>query len=93
MDVYENEGKLFFVDWTKYETAERMQNWDRRLSLLASYPEVMLSPHSAFLTKEALDNIGETTMDNMIAFFSGQALTNEVKWSPPAQVPSGTKNA
>lgn len=40
MDVYENEGKLFFEDWTMYETAERMKGWDRRFKLLASYPQV-----------------------------------------------------
>lgn len=88
LDVYENEGKLFFEDWTKYDTAERMKHWDRRLSLLASYPEVLLSPHSAFLTKEALGNIGDTTMENLVAFFTGSQLANEVKLAP-VPVPAG----
>lgn len=84
MDVYENEGELFFVDWTMFETAERMKHWDRRFKLLVSYPEVLLSPHSAFLTREALGNIGDTTMENLVAFFTGSQLNNEVKYAPPA---------
>lgn len=83
MDVYENESQLFFEDWTMYGSAERMKRWDRRLKLLLSYPDVILSPHSAFLTREALDNIGDTTMENLTAFFTGRPLLNEVKHTPP----------
>ena len=31
LDVYENEGSLFFTDWTALAPEKRMKMWDRRL--------------------------------------------------------------
>ena len=41
--------------------------------------QVLVTPHSAFLTMEALDNIAKTTVDNLLAFQHGQELVNIVK--------------
>ena len=35
-------------------------------------PNVIVTSHQAFLTKEALDNIAGTTVQNLVRFFSGQ---------------------
>merc|ERR1719161_3512855 len=45
LDVYEDEDKLFF------------QNFDQTFAMLQALPNVIVTPHSAFLTKEALANI------------------------------------
>jgi len=79
MDVYENEGNLFFNDFTCYTSEERVKNWDRRFAMLKSYPNVLITPHSAFLTVEALNSIANTTQENLLAFATGQPLDNEVK--------------
>ena len=56
-----------------------MARRDEVLSLLVSHPKVLLTSHQAFLTREALDAIAETTMKNLDDFFSGQGCRNEVK--------------
>ena len=38
---------------------------DRKFQLLKSFPNVLISPHSAFLTHEALANIAATTVANL----------------------------
>ena len=73
LDVYEEEGEYFFEDCS--DVARR----DEVLSLLVSHPKVLLTSHQAFLTREALDAIAETTMKNLDDFFSGQGCRNEVK--------------
>jgi len=37
----------------------------RKFQLLKSFPNVLISPHSAFLTHEALANIADTTVANL----------------------------
>jgi D-lactate dehydrogenase len=44
--------------------------------------QVLITPHSAFLTHEALANIASTTISNLEEFLSGQQLTNELKPKP-----------
>ena len=41
--------------------------------------QVLVTPHSAFLTMEALNNIASTTVDNLLAFQHGHELVNLVK--------------
>ena len=45
MDVYEGEENLFFKDFTALSSEIRMKSWDRRLKLLLSFPNVILTPH------------------------------------------------
>jgi len=80
LDVYANEGALFFTDWSSMDAARRMKSWDRRFKTLISYPQVFVTPHSAFLTHEALRSIGRTTAINLLEFVAGkEVLTNAVK--------------
>eukprot|EP00879_Flechtneria_rotunda_P029563 GHRR01031985.1.p1 GENE.GHRR01031985.1~~GHRR01031985.1.p1 ORF type:complete len:119 (+),score=16.26 GHRR01031985.1:209-565(+) len=72
-------GSLFFTDWAELDIKTRMKFWDRRFKVLISYPQVLITPHSAFLTHEALHNIAETTIQNMAEFLEGKPLTNVVK--------------
>ena len=79
MDVYENEGSLFFTDFTEQSAKERMRAWDCKFALLKSLPQVVITPHTAFLTEEALESIGQTTVDNMLCVISGKECPNLVK--------------
>ncbi|MCL2343924.1 MAG: 2-hydroxyacid dehydrogenase, partial [Firmicutes bacterium] len=72
LDVYEEESELFFEDFSQEIVS------DDTLSLLISLPNVIVTSHQAFLTEEALKSIAETTIGNLCAFFSGDALPNEV---------------
>ena len=57
---------------------ERLAGFDRKFQLLLSFPQVLCTPHSAFMTREALQNIAETTVDNLQQFAAGQKLKNVV---------------
>ena len=46
--------------------------------MLKSYPNVLVTPHSAFLTEQALSNIAATTVENLKEFGSGKKLTCQV---------------
>ncbi|HNW85839.1 MAG TPA: 2-hydroxyacid dehydrogenase [Candidatus Limiplasma sp.] len=72
LDVYEEEAELFFED----NSGNIIK--DDVLALLVSRPNVVLTSHQAFLTEEALQNIAQTTLDNLNEFFAGASLTNEV---------------
>lgn len=84
LDVYEREEGLFFRDFSNLSSSDLVQHREARpdvdnLALLLSYPNVLLTPHSAFLTHEALGNIAETTFWNIDEYFTGDGqLTNEV---------------
>lgn len=73
LDVYEEETSLFFEDYS-----EEIIH-DDTLSTLISMPNVLVTSHQAFLTKEALNAIAETTMNNLSDYFSGKELINEIK--------------
>jgi len=79
MDVYEAEGALFFKDRSALGRQERMTGFDEDINLLLSMPNVLVTPHSAFLTVEALANIASTTVANISAFHRGLPLENLVK--------------
>eukprot|EP00873_Tetraselmis_striata_P014110 jgi/Tetstr1/434374/TSEL_023475.t1 len=78
LDVYENEASLFFED---FSTAGRFNTsgWDGQFVELEALPNVLISPHTAFLTYEALSNITATVVDNISEFAAGKPLTNWVK--------------
>ncbi|KAK9832600.1 hypothetical protein WJX81_002765 [Elliptochloris bilobata] len=78
-DVYEHEGSLFFKDWRTCQLKEGFKVWDRKFQLLKTFPNVLISPHSAFLTSEALANIAATTVENLKAFEAGLPTLNELK--------------
>lgn len=74
LDVYEEETSLFFEDFS-----EEIIH-DDTLSTLISMPNVLVTSHQAFLTKEALNAIAETTMKNLDDYFGGKELVNEIKF-------------
>ena len=62
MDVYENEKGVFFKDLSCDNYSEKL------LTKLASFPNVLISSHQGFFTKEALINIANTTLQNVNYF-------------------------
>ncbi len=73
LDVYEEESDLFFDD----RSGHILQ--DDILARLLSMPNVILTSHQAFLTREALEAIADTTLTNIRGFFAGEdVLPNEV---------------
>lgn len=72
LDVYEEEGDYFFEDFS----AEPIS--DDTLVRLLSFPNVLVTAHQAFFTKEALTNITETTLENIRLFFEQKKLPNEI---------------
>ena len=73
IDVYEQEQELFFND-----LSERIIP-DELILRLISFPNVLITSHQAFLTREALDEIASITLDNISAFEKGIPLENEVR--------------
>ncbi len=72
LDVYEEEGDLFFED-----NSQKIIE-DDILARLISMPNVIVTSHQAFLTTEALSNIAETTILNIKSFFKNQKCENQV---------------
>ena len=66
LDVYEEEGSLFFEN----KSGHIMD--DSTLLQLIAMPNVLITSHQAFLTKEALHNIAMTTVDNIVKFFNDE---------------------
>lgn len=72
LDVYEEESDLFFEDNSGHILE------DDTLARLISMPNVIVTSHQAFLTEEALENIAETTVNNIVGFFERGQCPNEV---------------
>ena len=68
-DVYEHETSLFFTDRASLSTEERIRSWDAGFARLSNLPNVIATPHVAFLTDEALTNIADATAANVEAAF------------------------
>ena len=72
LDVYEEESDLFFED----NSGHIME--DDTLARLISMPNVLVTSHQAFLTEEALENIAETTVKNIVQLFETNQCPNEL---------------
>jgi len=72
LDVYEEESELFFEDFSGHILNDDV------LARLISMPNVIVTSHQAFLTEEALNNIAETTVDNIVSFLSVDQCPNEL---------------
>lgn len=72
LDVYEEEADVFFED----NSGHIME--DDTLARLISMPNVIVTSHQAFLTEEALENIAETTVNNILVFFETGECPNEL---------------
>lgn len=73
MDVYEQEADLFFEDLSN----EIIQ--DDAFQRLLTFPNVLVTGHQAFFTREALAGIATTTLENLTAFEQGRPLVNAVE--------------
>ena len=73
LDVYEEEAAYFYED-----TSDRIMG-DDMLARLLSFNNVIVTSHQGFFTREALDNIAHTTLQNVRDFSDGRRLTNEVR--------------
>ncbi len=71
-DVYEYEKGLFFYD----HSAQPLQ--DELLNRLLISPNVLLTPHQAFATTEALVGIAAITRENISAWAAGESCINEL---------------
>lgn len=72
LDVYEQESDLFFEDLS----SEIIQ--DDVFERLLTFPNVLITAHQGFFTSEALRNIANTTLENILQFSEGKYLENEV---------------
>ncbi len=72
LDVYEEESELFFEDNSGHILEDDI------LARLISMPNVIVTSHQAFLTEEALENIAETTVRNIIDFSKNGQCPNEI---------------
>lgn len=72
LDVYEEESDLFFED----NSGHIME--DDTLARLISMPNVIVTSHQAFLTEEALFNIAETTVQNLVDLAEKKQCANEL---------------
>lgn len=73
LDVYEEEEGVFFQDLSNRVLQDDV------LARLLTFPNVLVTSHQAFLTKEALANIARVTLQNITAFERGEPLVNEVR--------------
>jgi D-lactate dehydrogenase len=72
LDVYEEESEYFFEDFST-EVID-----DDVLARLISFPNVLITSHQGFFTREALSNIANTTLQNIDDFFNDRPLKNEI---------------
>ena len=72
LDVYEEESDVFFQDFSGHIVE------DDTLARLITMPNVIVTSHQAFLTEEALSNIAQTTVENILEFFEHGMCKNEL---------------
>lgn len=72
LDVYEEEADVFFQDFSGHIIDDDV------LARLISMPNVIVTSHQAFLTEEALENIAETTVGNILSYFNEGVCGNEL---------------
>lgn len=66
LDVYEEEEGIFFEDLSGQVLH------DDELARLLTFPNVLITAHQAFLTREALADIARTTVSNLEALATGR---------------------
>ena len=72
LDVYEQEADLFYRDLSSTVVDDDV------LQRLLSFPNVIVTGHQAFFTREAITTICETTIASISEFAAGLALSNEI---------------
>ena len=72
LDVYEEEADLFFEDLSDQVIQ------DDTFVRLQTFPNVLITAHQAFFTREAVNSIAEVTVANLTEVDEGRELTNAV---------------
>jgi D-lactate dehydrogenase len=72
LDVYEEEGDLFFRDLSNTIIGDDV------FARLLTFPNVLITGHQAFFTREALTNIADTTIANIDGFAKTGRAEHEV---------------
>lgn len=72
LDVYEEEGDLFFED-----VSSKILD-DDVFARLLTFPNVLITGHQAFFTSDALTNIANTTLQNLVDIEQGKACANVI---------------
>ncbi|CAN7791869.1 2-hydroxyacid dehydrogenase [Caballeronia sp. LjRoot34] len=72
LDVYEREAEVFYVD----HSDKALQDDD--LARLLSFPNVIVTSHMGFMTREALGEIARTTLASVDEFEKGKPLSHEL---------------
>jgi D-lactate dehydrogenase len=72
IDVYEEEADLFFEDLSGHVIRDDV------FARLLTFPNVLVTGHQAFLTREALTNIADTTLGNVTSFEATGRAAHEV---------------
>ncbi len=72
LDVYEEEEGIFYED----KSNEIMR--DENLARLMTFPNVLITSHMGFFTKEATQAIAKVTLENAYALENGLPLVNKV---------------
>ena len=72
LDVYEEESDVFFEDFSGHIVEDDI------LARLITMPNVLVTSHQAFLTEEALENIAETTVQNLTDLMQRGSCENDL---------------
>ncbi len=72
LDVYEQEGDLFFKDLSDQIIADDL------FERLLTFPNVLMTSHQGFFTHEALSSIAQTTLENISEFERSGHCHNQV---------------
>ena len=70
--VYEEEEQIFFEDRSGLIIPDDV------FARLLTFPNVIITGHQAFFTREALENIAAVTVDNITSFENGLKLENQL---------------
>lgn len=73
LDVYEEEEGVFFEDLSDHVLQDDV------LARLLTFPNVVITAHQGFFTREALAAIADTTLASITAFERGEPLVHEVR--------------
>ncbi len=73
LDVYEQEANVFYRDLSGTVVDDDL------LARLLSFPNVIVTGHQAFFTREAITTICETTINSVNEFAAGQPLSNVIE--------------
>ncbi len=73
LDVYEEEEKYFYEDLSDKVIEDDL------LARLLTFPNVLITAHQAFFTREALENIARTTLANIVSYMQTGVCTNLIR--------------